>query len=267
MKDISSQAVVQYDVAHPSMAADDEEEGSVDFSKNKNVITMDDLLGGEDEPNQETNDIDEESQELYRQQFMSALKRQEIMQKGKEKVILGLEDDDDKFIIGLQGAAADPDDEGYVDAQKRREQKKDLKKVDHTQQNYIPINKSLYIETKEISRMTDKEVAEYRKSYGDIKVRGLKCPKPVQNWYQCGLPDSVIEVIERKNFTKPFPIQCQSIPAIMSGRDVIGIAETGSGKTLAYILPLIRHIRDQPPVAENEGMIGLVMAPTRELAF
>ena len=53
----------------------------------------------------------------------------------------------------------------------------------------------------------------------------------------------------------------------MSGRDVIGIAETGSGKTLAYILPLIRHIRDQPPIYENEGMIGLIMAPTRELAF
>ena len=77
----------------------------------------------------------------------------------------------------------------------------------------------------------------------------------------------MIEVIEKKDFEKPFPIQCQAIPAIMSGRDVIGIAETGSGKTLAYILPLIRHIRDQRPVEEGEGMIGLVMAPTRELAF
>lgn len=54
------------------------------------------------------------------------------MQKGKEKVVLGLDDDDDKFIIALQGASGDPDDEGYVDAQKRREMKKDLKKVDHS---------------------------------------------------------------------------------------------------------------------------------------
>jgi ATP-dependent RNA helicase DDX46/PRP5 len=172
---------------------------------------------------------------------MAAFKRQEIMQRGKEKVILGMEEDeDDKFLLTLQ----DPDEEGYVDAQKRREQKKDLKKVDHAQQNYIPINKNLYIETKEISRMTEKEVSEFRKVYGDIKVRGLKCPKPISNWYQCGLPDKVMEVIEKKNFIKPFPIQCQSISPIMSGRDVIGIAETGSGKTLAYILPLIRHIRD-----------------------
>ncbi len=52
----------------------------------------------------------------------------------------------------------------------------------------------------------------------------------------------------------------------MSGRDVIGIAETGSGKTLAYLLPLLRHILDQPPLQEGDGPIGLIMAPTRELA-
>jgi ATP-dependent RNA helicase DDX46/PRP5 len=51
----------------------------------------------------------------------------------------------------------------------------------------------------------------------------------------------------------------------MSGRDVIGIAETGSGKTLAYILPMIRHILDQRRLEEDEGPVGLVMAPTREL--
>lgn len=53
----------------------------------------------------------------------------------------------------------------------------------------------------------------------------------------------------------------------MSGRDLIGIAETGSGKTLAYLLPMIRHIRDQRPLEENEGMIALIMAPTRELVL
>jgi ATP-dependent RNA helicase DDX46/PRP5 len=51
----------------------------------------------------------------------------------------------------------------------------------------------------------------------------------------------------------------------MSGRDLIGIAETGSGKTLAYLLPLVRHIRDQRPLAQSEGPIGLILAPTREL--
>jgi len=53
----------------------------------------------------------------------------------------------------------------------------------------------------------------------------------------------------------------------MSGRDVIGIAKTGSGKTVAFLLPLFRHVKDQRPVASNEGPIALILSPTRELAM
>ncbi|KAG2272602.1 hypothetical protein Bca52824_067157 [Brassica carinata] len=51
----------------------------------------------------------------------------------------------------------------------------------------------------------------------------------------------------------------------MSGRDCIAVAATGSGKTLGFVLPMLRHIKDQPPVESGDGPIGLVMAPTREL--
>ena len=51
----------------------------------------------------------------------------------------------------------------------------------------------------------------------------------------------------------------------MSGRDCIGIAKTGSGKTLAFVLPLLRHVKDQPAVEQGDGPVGLIMAPTREL--
>ncbi|KAK4396307.1 DEAD-box ATP-dependent RNA helicase 42 [Sesamum angolense] len=61
------------------------------------------------------------------------------------------------------------------------------------------------------------------------------------------------------------PIQAQALPIIMSGRDCIGIAKTGSGKTLAFVLPMLRHIKDQPPLMSGDGPIGLIMAPTREL--
>ena len=60
--------------------------------------------------------------------------------------------------------------------------------------------------------------------------------------------------------------QAQTVPAIMLGRDIIGVARTGSGKTLAFLLPMIRHVRDQPQPAEGEGPIALIMAPARELA-
>lgn len=52
----------------------------------------------------------------------------------------------------------------------------------------------------------------------------------------------------------------------MAGRDYIGIAETGSGKTLAFVLPMLRHILDQPSLKEGDGPIAIIMAPTRELA-
>ncbi len=44
--------------------------------------------------------------------------------------------------------------------------------------------------------------------------------------------------------------QAQSLPIIMSGRDCIGIAKTGSGKTMAFVLPMMRHIKDQPPLQQ-----------------
>ena len=73
--------------------------------------------------------------------------------------------------------------------------------------------------------------------------------------------------MEKAGFETPTPIQAQALPAIMSGRDVIGIAKTGSGKTLAYLLPMLRHIADQPPVQEREGPIALILVPTRELCM
>lgn len=114
--------------------------------------------------------------------------------------------------------------------------------------------------------MTEEEVEQYRKVLGDVTVRGVQCPRPIKTWYQCGLNQRILAVLQKKNFAKPTPIQCQAIPAIMGGRDIIGIAETGSGKTLAYLLPMLRHILNQRSLKEGEGMIGLIMAPTRELA-
>ncbi len=55
----------------------------------------------------------------------------------------------------------------------------------------------------------------------------------------------MLDVLQKGGFARPMPIQAQALPAIMSGRDCIGIAKTGSGKTLAFVLPMLRHIKDQ----------------------
>lgn len=98
-----------------------------------------------------------------------------------------------------------------------------------------------------------------------MTIRGREFPRPVLTWAQCGLTEKILHVINKLGYAKPFPIQSQAIPTVMTGREVIAVAKTGSGKTLAYLLPLFRHILDQPPVKEGDGPIGLILAPAREL--
>ena len=94
--------------------------------------------------------------------------------------------------------------------------------------------------------MSDQEVKLYRATELDgVRIRGKNCPKPIKNWAQSGISAKVFNVLKGMKFEKPTAIQAQVLPAIMSGRDVIGIAKTGSGKTLGFLLPLFRHAMDQ----------------------
>lgn len=63
-------------------------------------------------------------------------------------------------------------------------------------------------------------------------------------------------------FKTPTAIQAQTIPLLLEGRDVIGVAQTGTGKTAAFSLPLLARVDP-----ENTEVQALVMAPTRELAM
>ncbi|KAA8496523.1 putative ATP-dependent RNA helicase DDX46 [Porphyridium purpureum] len=139
-------------------------------------------------------------------------------------------------------------------------------KVDHSTIEYAPFRKDFYIVPKELKDLSVHEVNALKTSMGGIRIRGRNCPYPIQQWAQCGLPSSVLDALKHRKFEVPTPIQAQAIPAIMKGRDVIGVACTGSGKTLAFLLPMLRHILSQKRVSSGEGPIGLVIAPTRELA-
>uniref|UniRef100_A0ABD2X9J2 Probable ATP-dependent RNA helicase DDX46 n=1 Tax=Trichogramma kaykai TaxID=54128 RepID=A0ABD2X9J2_9HYME len=146
-------------------------------------------------------------------------------------------------------------------------QKRELAKVDHATTEYIPFKKAFYREVPEIARMTPEEVEEYKEELEGIRVKGKNCPKPIKSWAQCGVSKKELDVLRKLGYEKPTPIQCQAIPAIMSGRDLIGIAKTGSGKTLAFLLPMFRHILDQPRLEDGDGPIALILTPTRELCM
>ncbi|KAG9509463.1 putative ATP-dependent RNA helicase DDX46, partial [Fragariocoptes setiger] len=132
--------------------------------------------------------------------------------------------------------------------------------------DYPPFRKNFYNEVPELAKLTKEEVDELRDTMGGIKVRGKGCPKPIRCWAHCGLHRKIMDVLKKLQFSNPKPVQAQAIPAIMSGRDVICIAKTGCGKTLAYLLPMFRHILDQPPLKIGDGPIAVIITPTRELA-
>ncbi|XP_054611355.1 probable ATP-dependent RNA helicase DDX46 [Dunckerocampus dactyliophorus] len=146
-------------------------------------------------------------------------------------------------------------------------QRKVLEPVDHGKIQYEPYRKNFYVEVPELARMTTEEVIAYRSELEGITVKGKGCPKPIKTWVQCGVSMKILNALKKHNYEKPTPIQAQAIPAVMSGRDLIGIAKTGSGKTIAFLLPMFRHIMDQRPLEESEGPISVIMTPTRELAL
>ncbi|XP_061755367.1 probable ATP-dependent RNA helicase DDX52 [Nerophis ophidion] len=99
-----------------------------------------------------------------------------------------------------------------------------------------------------------------------INVHGSDMPEPVctfeeiQSEYR--LNPRILENIRNAGLTSPTPIQMQTIPVMMHGREILACAPTGSGKTLAFCLPLLAHLRQPAKL----GFRAVVISPTRELA-
>ncbi|MFD2933416.1 DEAD/DEAH box helicase [Spirosoma flavum] len=80
-----------------------------------------------------------------------------------------------------------------------------------------------------------------------------------------GLSKPLVKAVAAQSYTKPYPIQQEAIPAILQGRDILGIAQTGSGKTASFVLPIL-ELFQRKPAARNRFVKALVLVPTRELA-
>jgi ATP-dependent RNA helicase DDX46/PRP5 len=178
---------------------------------------------------------------------------------GKQDTVVFNSDDEPEM-----DAIGDASDE--IAAMIKKNKKKEIPQVDHNSMDYMPFRKNFYSESIEISAMTEEEVSELRKDLENITVKGKDAPRPIQKFAQGGFGAQIMQVINQLEFSAPSSIQSQALPAIMSGRDTIGVAKTGSGKTMAFVLPMFRHIKDQPPLETMDGPIGIIMAPTRELA-
>ncbi len=82
----------------------------------------------------------------------------------------------------------------------------------------------------------------------------------IPGFFGLGIAPKILDILEHIKFKVPTPIQLKAIPLAMQGKDVIGVAQTGTGKTHSFAIPMIQRL------AQRKG-IGLVLAPTRELAI
>ncbi len=80
------------------------------------------------------------------------------------------------------------------------------------------------------------------------------------------LAQPILRALETEGYTEPTPIQAQAIPALLEGRDLLGIAQTGTGKTAAFALPLIDRLSSNRAWARPNAPRCVILAPTRELA-
>ena len=81
-----------------------------------------------------------------------------------------------------------------------------------------------------------------------------------------GLSPALLKKVAEQNYTEPYPIQQEAIPAILKRKDILGIAQTGSGKTVSYVLPILMNLHGNT-VTKNRHVNVLVLVPTRELAI
>lgn len=80
-----------------------------------------------------------------------------------------------------------------------------------------------------------------------------------------GLSPALLKAIAKQNYTEPYPIQKEAIPAILDKKDILGIAQTGSGKTASYVWPILMNLQ-RNRTSKNRHIKVLVVVPTRELA-
>ena len=153
-----------------------------------------------------------------------------------------------------------------------------------------------------IENMPQERVEKIRSQF-HILVSGDDVPPPVTRVVDLKIPAAIVDVLKASNIQRPTPIQMQGLPAILSGRDMIGVAFTGSGKlvaralvafvrcslcvrqtstittteitngatgkTLVFVLPMILLALEAElrlPLVEGEGPVGVVVCPSRELA-
>ncbi|XP_071690589.1 DEAD-box ATP-dependent RNA helicase 57 [Rutidosis leptorrhynchoides] len=117
---------------------------------------------------------------------------------------------------------------------------------------------------KELYRQMERD-AKFRKEH-NIHTRGSNIPSPLHEFSELrsryGCKPYILRNLAELGIKEPTPIQMQAMPILLSGRECFACAPTGSGKTLAFVIPMLMKLKR----ASKEGVRGVIICPTRELA-
>jgi ATP-dependent RNA helicase DBP3 len=182
-------------------------------------------------------------------------------------------------------APAAEDDEEAVKAAKKAARKAEKKKLKEASNgadsaspapaskptpattNSAPATSGSYTENQELANLPQSEIDAFltknTMTIQDPKPAAQKL-RPILNFKYLPVTDES-QMAPFKGFTAPTPIQAAVWPFLLSGRDMIGVAETGSGKTLAFGVPCVRAISSLPK-DQRKGIKAVIVSPTRELA-
>ncbi|CAD8168927.1 unnamed protein product [Paramecium octaurelia] len=168
----------------------------------------------------------------------------------------------------------DPDNLDMDDIIRRRWKSKRGKVVGFQKNNSLPPFKKRFLDPEQQARQPMSEKVKEFLKVNEIAIKaidGQPCPYPFLTWASTQFPPQIQNVIDGLNFRAPTPIQSVVFPLILSGYDLIGVAETGSGKTFGYLLPGLIQIKCQDYGSNFRDRINgpeiLILAPTRELVM
>ena len=161
-----------------------------------------------------------------------------------------------KFIMRRARGVKDQEDEDFTPLRKSLKRKSTGK-----EDNFM---RSYYVENKDLAKLSEADIDEIRWNQS-IEIQGEDCPRPIRSFRDLNLPEELQKYLSDHEYTVPTAIQSQALSCVMSGRDIIGLAETGSGKTLSYTLPLCVFLKTRDMCVQGQSPTALVLTPTREL--
>lgn len=128
----------------------------------------------------------------------------------------------------------------------------------------VSVKKSKTLPAVDLAGSDDEDEAFIVAAQAAVNRKGDGKGKKSGAFQSMGLNTHLLKAITRKGFSVPTPIQRKTIPLILDGQDVVGMARTGSGKTAAFVIPLIEKLKSH---SAKVGARGIILSPSRELAL